>query len=437
MLIFSILSYLVTAKFQIYMDGQLRILNYSLANFGHIPYGRTLGGFLVAPQELEDNQLDLCNKSNIQKLPDLESVWVVGRIGNCSATTKAYVAQELGAKLLVIISKKANVTNVMELNNDGMGFKVHIPTIEIAKQDGELLLQEITITSESRQYGLISFNDSKKVEKPEVILFITLNDKSGFKFIREFQQYYKILEKQVQFYISYEVEVSKRDKRINFTQPNDQCMGGGRYCMQIRGEGFGRQVIEEQLRQHCIWINNATQWFEYMDYFDKNCFQVQHYAACSNENYIMKQKVIGECVENSYEKDSKKAKELKENIIMDQWVGNKSLSGIVYFPGVLVNGKPYHGNLEAESVTEDICSNMLDQTVCLSLQQQEDDSPSSGSEINWAMIAFAVVSCILFGLFLFMCYRRRLKMQMQQELGQQVNEMVSQYIKFYETKNEK
>lgn len=65
-------------------------------------------------------------------------------------------------------------------------------------------------------------------------------------------------------------------------------------------------------------------------------------------------------MENSYEKDSKKAKELKENTIMDYWVGNKSLSGIIYFPGVLVNGKPYHGNLEAESVTEDICSNMLD-----------------------------------------------------------------------------
>lgn len=52
----------------------------------------------------------------------------------------------------------------MELNNDGMGFKVHIPTIEITKQDGELLLKEI-MTEKSVRYGIISFNDSKKVEK--------------------------------------------------------------------------------------------------------------------------------------------------------------------------------------------------------------------------------------------------------------------------------
>ncbi|CAD8210614.1 unnamed protein product [Paramecium pentaurelia] len=437
MLIFSILLYSVSAKLQFFVERQFKDVNYSIANFGHIPYGRTLGGFLVIPKELEDNQLDLCNKSNIKKLPIMESYWIIGRVGNCSATTKAYVAQELGAKLLIIVSNKENLSNTMELNNDGMGFKVHIPTIEIGKQDGDYFMKKFINVEEIFPYGVITFKDSKKVEKPEVILFITLNDKGGFKFIREFQQYYKQLQKDVKFYISYEVDVSKRDQRLNFTESNDQCMGGGRYCMQMRGEGLGRQVIEEQLRQHCIWINNATQWFEYMDYFDKNCFQIQHYGVCSNENWIAKQKSIGECVDNSYDKDSKKARELQENKIMDQWVGNKSLSGIIYFPGVLVNGQPYHGNLEAVSVTEDICSNMLNESICFAQQQQDDDTPSNGSEINWALIAFAVVSCILFGLFLFLCYRRRLKMQMQQELGQQVNEMVSQYIKFYETKSEK
>lgn len=43
---------------------------------------------------------------------------------------------------------------------------------------------------------------------------------------------------------------------------------------------------------------------------------------------------------------------------MDQWVNYKELSGIIYFPGVVVNNIPYHGNLEVESVTEDICSSM-------------------------------------------------------------------------------
>lgn len=42
----------------------------------------------MIPKEFEDNQLDLCNKSNIKKLPIMESYWIIGRVGNCSATTK-------------------------------------------------------------------------------------------------------------------------------------------------------------------------------------------------------------------------------------------------------------------------------------------------------------------------------------------------------------
>lgn len=44
---------------------------------------------------------------------------------------------------------------------------------------------------------------------------------------------------------------------------------------------------------------------------------------------------------------------------MDKWVNYKELSGLKYFPGVVVNNIPYHGNLEVESVTEDICSSMI------------------------------------------------------------------------------
>ncbi|CAD8124810.1 unnamed protein product [Paramecium sonneborni] len=434
MLIFSILIYLVSGKLEIYTDGQFQNVNYSLANFGYIPYGRSLSGYILMVKELEERQLDLCNKSNIAKQQELENLWIIGRIGNCSATTKAYVAQQLGAQLLIIISTKQNVSNGMELKNDGMGFRVHIPTIEIGKDDGEQILKNLTEIQDSVLYGVLSFKDSKRVEKPDVVLFMTLNDKGGYKFIREFEQYYKLLEKNARFYISYDIE--RWDDRISkYNIGNKDCLGGGRYCINQGGEG--RLVLEEQLRQHCIWINNQSQWFEYMDYFDKNCFTIKSYGACSGESWIRKQKVIDECVENSYVKDSKKEREQLENVIMDYWVGNKSLSGIVYYPGVLVNGQPYYGNLDSINVFENICSNMLNTTVCTALQQSQDDSPSTGSDINWAMIAFAVVSCILFGLFLFMCYRRRLKIQMQQELGQQVNEMVSQYIKFYETKNEK
>jgi hypothetical protein len=29
-------------------------LNYSMGNFGHVPYGRTMSGMLIKPEELSD-----------------------------------------------------------------------------------------------------------------------------------------------------------------------------------------------------------------------------------------------------------------------------------------------------------------------------------------------------------------------------------------------
>lgn len=79
-----------------------------------------------------------------------------------------------------------------------------------------------------------------------MILFNTLSDLDEFKFLRQFRPYFEQLKDKVDFQITYDVVVSKADKRLNFTKENADCMGGGRYCIDsITAEGTGRQVIEE------------------------------------------------------------------------------------------------------------------------------------------------------------------------------------------------
>lgn len=72
--------------------------------------------------------------------------------------------------MLIIISDRTNVTSKVEMNNDGMGFRVHIPTVLIGKKDGEALIQEFSTLMDARPYGIMSFNDSKRVEKVYNIL---------------------------------------------------------------------------------------------------------------------------------------------------------------------------------------------------------------------------------------------------------------------------
>lgn len=81
------LSLLTNAKLQLFLDGSLKDVNYSLGNFGHIPYGRTLSGMIAIPYEIVNMEYDLCNLSNINVKFDIE-LWVLARNGNCSATTK-------------------------------------------------------------------------------------------------------------------------------------------------------------------------------------------------------------------------------------------------------------------------------------------------------------------------------------------------------------
>jgi hypothetical protein len=47
--------------------------------------------------------------------------------------------------------------------NDGMGFKVHIPAIMIGRLDGDKIFEEFETLKDARPYGVISFNDSKRV----------------------------------------------------------------------------------------------------------------------------------------------------------------------------------------------------------------------------------------------------------------------------------
>lgn len=66
--------------------------HYSLANFGHIPYGKTLTGSVFLPREELDQRFDLCNRTNYLKFEKQTDIWLISRRGNCSFTTKVEIS---------------------------------------------------------------------------------------------------------------------------------------------------------------------------------------------------------------------------------------------------------------------------------------------------------------------------------------------------------
>ena len=74
-------------------------VNYTLANFGYIPYGETAIGQLFLPKK---NNSELCSIDGEDKLnPDTKSFILVKR-GVCKFTQKVLIAQKLGAKFVIV-----------------------------------------------------------------------------------------------------------------------------------------------------------------------------------------------------------------------------------------------------------------------------------------------------------------------------------------------
>jgi hypothetical protein len=111
-------------------------IDYFYANFGEIPYGKTLSFDLII------FDVSLCG--NIENLDHLQKPTYIAiktnSIDVCSYTKRALNAQLIGAKGIIIASPKADYAkgNVIE-SDDGNGKKVHISCLHITNDSFEKL----------------------------------------------------------------------------------------------------------------------------------------------------------------------------------------------------------------------------------------------------------------------------------------------------------
>jgi hypothetical protein len=99
---------------------------YSYANFGFIPYGKTLS-LLLQPYTK-----NLCSSlTEMDHLTEPTYLLVDASQGACSYTKMAINAQGLGAKGVVFVSEMVNYYGKVVQVDDGNGRKVHISVLFI------------------------------------------------------------------------------------------------------------------------------------------------------------------------------------------------------------------------------------------------------------------------------------------------------------------
>ncbi|KRX08243.1 hypothetical protein PPERSA_01173 [Pseudocohnilembus persalinus] len=445
------------------------MINYSIANFGAIPYGtKSVAPLMVAqplnaceplilPQqgdEAENQNQNLNQNQNQSKNKNqLEAPYILIERGGCSFTQKAMIAQAAGAKMAIIMDNQFDDLNMVVLSDDGFGDNVEIPTIFISQEDGQNIVNVYNDQNPvpNQVYDFFQMAISFEVQQTEVVdmkVFINPPYSGNYQLLNKFfnkYNYISDLEKQGKFVFSPVYQIFKNHIEGVVDKKAD-CTRNGRYCTYDQDgpkTGTGRDLINEYLYQICLQKVEGTQkWFNYLRYQHRNCHSIANIHQCANiESQVndYDDKKIKECM---YPDGSNEYTDADHQLLEEQ-ISLQKRANIHYFPSVVINNKTYRGTLNGSEVMEAVCATFAKtSSKCKQFlektQKNFDITPNSTSMVgNGPDVLFivfvVVVILVLFFLFMMFVYRRMVAKDLQKEMNAEVNQIVSQYMAFNES----
>lgn len=261
-------------------ESQNAVIAANYANFGHIPYGQSLIGSI----SYDSNNPKGCQRMGTgdEELPTVvgeakkTKIVLVDR-GECSFVTKVRNAERVGASLVVVVDNRfEDISNVV-MGDDGTGTGIRVPSMLIGKEDGARLKQFASLSDS----GTLSaeFTMPNIEEKVHVELWFSSNNVLALDFIKEFDKYMPELQSRVDFeprFVTWECKYCSDDYKA------EECFGDGKYCAPNHERSsysniYGRDIISEDLRQHCLHTSLKAQgkeslWWDYIKFVHQECF---------------------------------------------------------------------------------------------------------------------------------------------------------------------
>lgn len=204
----------------------------TLANYGYVPYGKSLIGTLhLANPRNGCLPLEPFKTNNTHSDP---SPIVVMERGDCHFVTKTHYAQLIGAKLALIIDNRDENEDYVIMIDDGFGHDISIPTIMISKEDGKNILQYLDSEKLDDRFSValsFHFDMPNPDDTVEYELWMSAMDEKSYEFIANFNEKRKVLGSAAAFTPHYALWFCPICKSQNFEKTtNENCVSGGRYC---------------------------------------------------------------------------------------------------------------------------------------------------------------------------------------------------------------
>ncbi|CAD8169457.1 unnamed protein product [Paramecium pentaurelia] len=169
--------------------------------------------------------------------------------------------------------------------------------------------------------------------KLNLTIGIDINNKESLAYLGRLEQHYEQFEKKGLSLniLNHILPCYTCKQRHNYTQPEQNCFGGGRYC-QFSTYANGQLLLTEILRQNCLFTYETQLFLSYLNLFQQDCFENPHYTFCS-ENILNKllninTTKVNECINASFQGQGDQAL-LENNLLakeMDKQYNQSQLS---------------------------------------------------------------------------------------------------------------
>ncbi|CAD8193860.1 unnamed protein product [Paramecium pentaurelia] len=418
-------------------------VNIALANFGQIPFGHRLMGYVDMAQPN-----DGC--SPLQSATGSQFIMI--ERGNCTFVTKVRNAQNAGYSLAIIGNNNDEpLQSDFVMADDGQGYSVNIPSIFISLRDFNIMKEyasnyKVLDNSDDKIFILVKFDVEKK-DQIDVIFSLDVNDRDSYRVVDEYSQYYNLLQNEnINYTLVYQI-FNSNNTELDYIIDEDNCICSRRYCsIDPDGEGIasGRNVVEEAIRQTCIFKLFPDKYFQYMNQFNFQCTKAQAYSTCGSKiitNLQLSANEITKCRDESFKDplNDQTTKNLSNayNAILEHQLIVREQAGMVGLPSVVVNSIVYKGQLTGKGVFGEICNSfIIPPLVCKSEVENFYQFEHQSQHYLFLVILLVSILIAIFIIVLFFLFKKFVQRDSVEVTQVQVNEMVSQYIKFYEGKDQ-
>lgn len=376
-----------------------------------------------------------------ERTMDLVNIVLVRR-GACTFVTKVRVAQEKNAHAVIIVDREDSSQTSEDIQHivmadDGFGDMVKIPSIMISNYDGQKLINAV-----KREEVVLQL--AWDIPRGEVVVAdFWMSSASGesSEFLERFKDSAEVLRYHLQFVPRYHI----------FSMPKGVdsaglCIDDNAFCApDPDGPGpiTGADVVEEDVRQLCIWETTATsdprvtgganysqEFWEYVVKFFHQCplYGKQEYgftASCATRVMAQIPGISSAKVERCQMTRSHAF--LKEQVEQVAWS-----------PLALrVNGWRYSGPLDPEMVLKAVCAGYV-------VRPPECDELLKGFNIRWVFIrglsfsAFTwsiILACVTIatGFYLYRRYvAKAMRTSIREEVMLEVQSQMADYLPLQE-----